>query len=135
MKGILTDVDIEGQTKALFTILRSESWSDFWAPINLPLYTFPDVALSRDALDSEVWHLCQQEQMILITGNRNANGSDSLEVTLRICNQPESLPVFTIANLDRVLESRDYAERVAARLIDYLLDIDRVRGTGRLYLP
>jgi hypothetical protein len=26
-------------------------------------------------------------------------------------------------------------ERVAARLLDYLLNIDRVRGTGRLYLP
>jgi hypothetical protein len=73
--------------------------------------------------------------MILITGNRNAEGPDSLEVTLRMCNTAESLPVFTIADVDRVLNSKDYAERVVARLIDYLLEIDRYRGTGRLYLP
>jgi hypothetical protein len=135
MKGILTDADIEGQSQVLFTILKSDSWRDFWSHINVPLHSFPDVALSRDALDSEVWHLCQQEQMILITGNRNAEGPDSLEVTLRMCNTAESLPVFTIADVDRVLNSKDYAERVVARLIDYLLEIDRYRGTGRLYLP
>jgi hypothetical protein len=34
-----------------------------------------------------------------------------------------------------LLRSRTYADRVVAQLLDYLLDIDRVRGTGRLYLP
>jgi hypothetical protein len=48
---------------------------------------------------------------------------------------PASLPVLTIANAQQVLQSRDYAERVAVRLLDYLLNIDNLRSTGRLYLP
>ena len=76
-----------------------------------------------------------KKQLILVTANRNAAGSDSLEMTLRAENTATSLPVFTIANEKRVFQSRDYAERVAVKLLDYLLDIDRVRGTGRLYLP
>jgi hypothetical protein len=43
--------------------------------------------------------------------------------------------VFTIGNVERLLHSREYANAVAARLLDYLLDIDRARGAGRLYLP
>jgi hypothetical protein len=70
-----------------------------------------------------------------VTANRNADGPDSLEATLRTQNTATSLPVFTIADAKRVLRSREYAERVALRLLDYLLDIDRVRGAGRLYLP
>jgi len=73
--------------------------------------------------------------MILVTANRNAEGPDSLEATLRSQNTTSSLPVFTFANARKVLNSRKYADRVAAQLLDYLLDIDRVRGTGRLYLP
>ncbi len=54
---------------------------------------------------------------------------------MRAKNTATSLPVFTLANAERVFHSRDYAERVAVKLLEYLLDIDRVRGTGRLYLP
>jgi hypothetical protein len=31
--------------------------------------------------------------------------------------------------------SRAYAEQVLRRLYEYLIDIDKVRGTGRLFLP
>ena len=50
-------------------------------------------------------------------------------------NQADSLPVFTIGNLDRFQDSRAYAERVLEQLYDYLLRINELRGTGRLYLP
>ena len=50
-------------------------------------------------------------------------------------NQPDSLPVITIADQDRVLQDRLYAEKVAESLLDYLLRIDQVRGAGRLYVP
>ena len=36
---------------------------------------------------------------------------------------------------DRVLRDRAYAEKVAVRLLDYLMRIDEVRGAGRLYVP
>jgi len=71
----------------------------------------------------------------LITGNRNDDGPDSLEATIRNENQPESLPVITIGDADRVLRDRLSAENVAGRLLDYLMRIDEVRGVGRLYVP
>ncbi len=43
--------------------------------------------------------------------------------------------MITIARSDRVLRDRLYAEAVAARLLDYLMRIDEVRGTGRIYVP
>ena len=46
-----------------------------------------------------------------------------------------SLPVFTLANEQRVLRDRLYAEAVADRLLEFLFDIDSYRGTGRLYVP
>ncbi len=67
--------------------------------------------------------------------NRNQRGPDSLEAVIRAENQPDSLPVMTIGDADRVLEDRLYAEKVAERLLDYLMRIDELRGTGRLYVP
>ena len=46
-----------------------------------------------------------------------------------------SLPVFTIADMNEFRTNNSYVERVVEALYDYLLRIDDVRGTGRLYLP
>ena len=82
-----------------------------------------------------IWRTCQREQLVLITGNRNDDGPDSLEAVIRDENRPDSLPVFTLANANRILRDRGYAEQVAVRLLDDLMRIDEVRGVGRLYLP
>ena len=34
-----------------------------------------------------------------------------------------------------VLASRDYAERVAIQVLEYLLELDHFRGVGRLFVP
>jgi hypothetical protein len=67
--------------------------------------------------------------------NLNDDGPDSLEETLRSRNTPRSLPVFTVADIHRFDREPSYVFRTAMRLLDYFLDIDRVRGTGRLYVP
>jgi hypothetical protein len=85
--------------------------------------------------DDVVWQTCQREQLVLITANRNHDGPDSLEATIQAEGTDQSLPVLTLADADRILRSDDYAERVVRRLIEYLVDIDLYRGTGRLYLP
>jgi hypothetical protein len=43
--------------------------------------------------------------------------------------------VFTIADMNEFRTNSTYVERVVVALYDYLLRIDAVRGTGRLYLP
>jgi hypothetical protein len=77
----------------------------------------------------------KREQVVLLTTHRNDEGPESLAFTIQHQNTPQSLPVFTLVNDQRVLRDRQYAETVADRLIAALFDIDRYCGTGRLYLP
>jgi hypothetical protein len=43
--------------------------------------------------------------------------------------------VLTIGDPAQLLADRHYASRAAVRLMEYLIDLDSFRGTGRLYLP
>ena len=135
MRGILADINVVGQRDALLSIWTSDTWRDFWDGLGLSVETFRTLGLSDTASDALIWRTCQREGLVLITGNRNDDGPDSLEATIRNENQPESLPVITIGDADRVLRDRLYAENVTERLLDYLMRIDEVRGVGRLYVP
>jgi hypothetical protein len=72
--------------------------------------------------------------MLLLTDNRNRKKKDSLEQTMREQSRPESLPVLTIGNADRLTE-REYREKCAARLAEIIYDLEKLRGTCRLFLP
>jgi hypothetical protein len=71
----------------------------------------------------------------MIIGNRNAEGPESLKMTMRQRNTLHCLPVLTLADPDRIQRDRQYAEAVVERLFDILIDPDALRGTGRLSLP
>ncbi len=135
MKGVVADANIQGQVEHLVERMQAEAWADFWQALGLALYRFEDVGLSQSSTDLEVWDVCQAEQLVLITDNRNLDSEDSLEATIRRNNRPQFLPVFTIADMTEFRTNSSYAERVVEALYDYLLRIDDVRGTGRLYLP
>ena len=135
MKGILTDGNAMGHVNILLYILLSEEWSEIWTSLNIPLRTFASLGLNRDAPDTEIWRICQKEELVLITNNRNDDVTDSLESTIRVHNTPASLPVFTFADSNKIVNSREYATRVVERMLEYLMDVDSYRGTGRLYLP
>ena len=123
--------EVEGLVRAM----QEEPWAEFWGHLSLFLYRFEDVGLTPSSTDPEIWQRCQTEQLIFITNNRNQDSADSLESAIRIHNTPSSLPVFTMGKLGRLQRSSEYADRVLKTLYAYLLDIDRVRGAGRLYLP
>lgn len=135
MAGILADNNTEGQVAYLLHRLESAQWQEIWLSLNLPVVRFVDLGLARNITDAMLWQVCQQRQILLITRNRNAAGPDSLEATIRTHNTPSSLPVFTLANADRIDRDRAYAERIVERLLEYLIDLDNYRGTGRIYLP
>ena len=135
MKGLLADVNIQGHVDLLVILINAEPWRLFWEHLQLKYLHFSDVGLAPDAKDSLIWDTCQKEELILITENRNKDDPDSLEATIQARNNLTSLPVFTIANIPRMRASQQYADRVIDKLIDYLLRIDTVRGTGRLYIP
>ena len=135
MAGIVPDNDLEGQFESLLQRLTSETWGEEWGYLGVTVYSLETLGLARDSSDREIWEVCQKQQVVLITGNRNDDGPDSLESTIRQNNTPESLPVFTLANAARMQHDRSYAERVVERLLEYLFDLEKCRGTGRLYLP
>lgn len=135
VKALLSDNNIQGHVQILANILEGPEWRGVWSLLKLELLTFGDLGLPAKTPDSDLWQLCQEQEMILITANRNADDPNSLENTIRNRNTAGSLPVFTIANPDQILYSRDYAGRVVEHMLDYLIDIENYRGTGRLYLP
>ena len=94
VKGIVGDASIIGHFKLLVSILNAEAWKDIWHELGLHCYTFEQLGLSLGAPDSQVWNTCQREGVILITDNRNEQGADSLEATIRSHNNFMSLPVF-----------------------------------------
>ena len=97
--------------------------------------TFAEVGLDPADSDAVIWHRCQERRLFLLTNNRNDDAPDSLQATIRASNTPESLPVFTIGDAERLRNSRDYSDRVIWALLDYLVRIDGLLGTGRLFVP
>jgi hypothetical protein len=131
----VADANIQGQVEHLAQRMQAAAWADLWQALGLALHRFEDVGLSAASADVEVWNVCQAEQLILITDNRNLESEDSLEAAIRRHNTPDSLPIFTIGDMNEYRTNPSYVERVVESLYDYLLRIDEVRGTGRLYLP
>jgi hypothetical protein len=135
MRGILADINAAKHLRAIVSVCTSDAWRELWNGLGLSVAGFAALGLARDSSDAVIWRTCQSEALVLITGNRNDDGPDSLEAVIRRECQPDSLPVITLADPDRVLRDRLYAEKVAERLLEHLFAIDNFRGTGRLYVP
>ena len=135
MPAIMADHDIEGQMQILLRLLISAEWRVLWTELAVRVESFASLGLSIDTPDAELWRLCQTHQIVLLTGNRNQDGPESLEAAIQETNTPASLPVLTIGEPQRIFRSSAYTRRVVERLMEYLVDIENLRGTGRLYLP
>lgn len=120
-----------GYATVLWGALAAAGWLDLM-PIRV--VGFADVGLPIESNDRVVWRFVQTQQMLLLTDNRNMEGENSLEQTIREENSPTALPVITIGRLDR-LATYDYRERCATRLMEIMLDIDSYLGTGRVFIP
>jgi hypothetical protein len=135
MPRIMADHNVEGHLQALITIWSSPAWGDVWQGMKCDLESFERQGIAADTSDTDLWEHCQKHEIVLLTGNRNAEGADSLEAAITSLGTARSLPVITIGDPDRMLRERDYAQRVAAQMLEYLLDLENLRGTGRLYVP
>ncbi len=135
MLRIMSDNDVQGHVSRLMDICQSATWAELWRDLECVLCTFEDLSLRADASDTTIWQTCQDNEVLLITGNRNAEGPESLEVTIGQRNTADCLPVLTLADPDRIGRDVQYTGLVVERLFDILIDVDVLRGTGRLYLP
>jgi hypothetical protein len=98
------------------------------------LVRFVDVSLASNSSDRTVWRFAQAQQMFLLTNNRNMEGPDSLEQTIRDENNSMSLPVLTIGRIEKIID-RTYREACAARLLEIILYPADYLGAGRLFIP
>jgi hypothetical protein len=89
--------------------------------------TFEDFDIAVDATDAAIWQVCQDHNILLITGNRNAESPESLEMAIRQRHASNCLPVLTLADPDRIARDRHYAESIVERLFDILIDPDALR--------
>ena len=135
MIPIMSDNDVRGHVARLLEICRASPWHDFWTDLGVDVCTFTDLGLAENASDATVWRACQESGVVLITGNRNADGPESLEITIRNENGPRCLPVLTVSDRDQIARDREYAELVLERLFEILIDLEALRGAGRLFLP
>ncbi len=135
MPRIMADYNVEGHLDVLLRIWTSPVWNDLWQQMGCHVESFQRHGIAPDMPDAELGRFCQEQQIILLTGNRNAEGEDSLEITIRNNRTDTTLPVLTIATPAQVIIDRAYAERVAERILEYLLDLQNLRGVGRLYVP
>lgn len=131
MNIILIDHDIEGQAMLLWAQISSEGWPDLFS---IQFVRFIDVDLPYSSSDREVWRFAQQNDMILLTGNRNMKDEDSLEKTIRDENTPTALPVLTVGNVDHMMQ-KEYRDRCESRLLEIVLYLDNYLGAGRLFIP
>ena len=135
MPAIMADHDVEGHVQLLLRLLLSDAWHLLWTEAGCTIVSFESLGIPSTTPDAELWHICQARQIVLITGNRNKDGPRSLEATIQQHNTAFSLPVLTMGEPNRILTSPEYADRVVERLLEYLVDVENLRGTERLYLP
>jgi hypothetical protein len=136
LRGILLDVNVGGKfTRLIQRNFAGGVWLGLWQDLALAVLTLHALDLPDNSSDELVWQTCQAEGLVLLTCNRNHEGADSLEATIRRHNQSHSLPVLTISDSHRFGNDSAYDACLAQDLLAYLIDIDRVRGTGRLYVP
>ena len=128
---VLADRNLEGQAVLLWGTLATEGWLTL---LPLRLVMFHEVGLPADSSDREVWRYAQTHQLVLLTGNRRKKGEDSLEQVIREENTPTSLPVITVARVNR-LDERAYREQCSSRLVEIMLDIENYAGVGRIFIP
>jgi len=135
MAKILSDHDVEGHLAVLLAIWTSDDWRGLWEELDGSVSTLASLGLSRHLSDRELWRYCQANELILLTGNRNADSPDSLEATIQTESQPDSLPVLTIGDPGRMMLDGEYAEAAAVKVLDYLMELDALRGSRRLFVP
>lgn len=135
MIRILADNNAEGHLQILVRIFGIEPWCEVWNELGATVVTFEEIGIDRDASDTEIWRICQCEQILLITNNRNADDADSLEAVIRKENHPLAIPVVTLARADQLRTDRAYSQRTAESLLEYLTYLEEILGAGRIYIP
>ena len=72
MPRIMADHNVEGHLHALMNIWSSPAWGEVWSELSCEVKSFERLGIAHSTPDTRLWELCQQQEIVLITGNRNA---------------------------------------------------------------
>ena len=131
MIAVLVDHNIEGYALNMWGMLSAAGWLEIFP---LRLLRLRDIGLPEDSSDREIWRYAQAHGCLLLTDNRNKDGEDSLEQTIRDENTIDAIPVLTVGDTER-LDDQDYREKCMLRLLEIAIYLDEYLGTGRLFIP
>lgn len=131
MIKVLLDNDIAGFRTLLAGAIESTGWSEYEL---IEFILLKDIGLDHSTKDREIWRRCQLNSLILLTANRNQGDPESLEETISEENTPNSLPVITISNQQK-LHNATYREACIESLLTIVLELNNHLGTGRIYIP
>ncbi|MBV8313139.1 MAG: hypothetical protein JO344_22360, partial [Planctomycetaceae bacterium] len=67
----------KGIFKVLMRVLEAPAWRGLWAALEIEIVTFEHLGLAKHVADQVLWRACQKYDVVLITGNRNAEGPES----------------------------------------------------------
>jgi len=138
IRGILVDINVQGHLRRIQQALRAMDLEHVLTAGGISFFTFADFQLQKRTDDRRIWNLCQHERLVLLTENRNNDGPDSLDQTIRDSLTPESLPVITLANKGAFESSSVIAAKAAADLAEVvfsLIDEPAYIGVPRVYIP
>ena len=128
---LLLDHDLEGQVPFLEAGWRETGWDQY---LHLELIRLRDLNVPNDASDQDIWHYVQREHLLLLTNNCNREDATSLQATLERENTPDSLPVLTVSDKDKLVLPA-YRQQAAHKLAAVIIDLENYLGVGRVFIP
>ncbi|MBI3757896.1 MAG: hypothetical protein HY267_07965 [Deltaproteobacteria bacterium] len=128
---ILLDHDIEGYAVFFTAGLQETGWDQY---VTIEFLRLRDLGLSDDQNDQEIWRRVQSDRLLLITHNRNREDERSLQATIEKELAADSLPVLTIANVEKLAQA-NHRQQVVHKLAEVVLYLENYLGVGRIYLP
>jgi hypothetical protein len=128
---LVLDHDLEGQRPFLEAGWRETGWDQY---LQLEFRRLRDLHIPSDATDQAIWHYVQREYFLLLTNNRNREDATSLQATIERENTPDSLPVLTVSDKDKLVLPA-YRQQAAHKLAAVIIDLERYLGVGRVFLP
>src|SRR4051812_32482775 len=111
MPELLADVNAAGSLDAVLAVCGSAERKEILAALGVAALTFDAVGLDVTTPDGVLWQFCQERGLLLVTGNRNRKGPDSLQATIVARNTLTTLPVLTLADPGRLTTDRAYAQQ------------------------
>ncbi len=137
MQGLLADVNIQGHVAYLRRLMHGLGVLEILTELGISLLTFPDVGLDPALDDRTLWNLCQQNDWLLLTDNRNREDDDSLAAVIQDSWREGLLPVLTLADKRKFETSETYAVKVAQDVAELLVVafVDQIRDQPRIFVP